>query len=83
LPADTNIDRITYNGNLAASVSGVNYLQGPSARIYRGKGKIFFNERRILNPNGYKNAYSHEFALGYQLQLTDEGCFCGVHRGKT
>jgi hypothetical protein len=28
LPADTNIDRI-YNGNLAATVAGVNYLQGP------------------------------------------------------
>jgi hypothetical protein len=69
----------------AASVSGVNYLQGPSA-VYRGKGKIFFNERRILNPNGYKNAYSHEFALGYQLQLTDERLFFVdvVHnRGKT
>jgi hypothetical protein len=70
---DTNIDRITYNGNLAASVSGVNYLQGPSASDLQGQGKYFSNERRILNPNGY--AYSHEFALGYQLQLTDERLF--------
>jgi hypothetical protein len=54
LPAD-NIDRITYNG-LAASVSGVNY-QGPSASVW-GKGKYFSNERRILNPNGYKNLFS-------------------------
>jgi outer membrane receptor protein involved in Fe transport len=76
LPADTNIDRITYNGNLAASVSGVNYLQGPSASDLQGQREnIFSNERRILNPNGYKNAYSHEFALGYQLQLTDERLF--------
>jgi outer membrane receptor protein involved in Fe transport len=76
LPADSNIDRITYNGNLAASLSGVNYLQGPSASDLQGQREnIFSNERRILNPNGYKNAYSHEFALGYQLQLTDERLF--------
>ena len=76
LPANTNIDRITFNGNLAASVSGVNYLQGPSASDLQGQREnIFSNERRILNPNGYKNAYTHEFALGYQLQLTEERLF--------
>jgi outer membrane receptor protein involved in Fe transport len=76
LPASTNIDRITYNGNLAASVAGVNYLQGPSATDLQGQREnIFSNERRILNPNGYKNAYTNEFAVGYQLQLTDERMF--------
>ncbi|MEZ7498152.1 TonB-dependent receptor [Flavobacterium sp. Arc3] len=76
LPANTNIDRITYNGNLIASLSGVNYLEGPSAADLQGQREnIFSNERRILNPNGYKNAYSHEFALGYQLQLSDERLF--------
>ena len=76
LPADTNIDRITYNGNLGATVSGVSYLQGPSAADLQGQREnIFSNERRILNPNGYKNAYSHEFMMGYQLQLTDERLF--------
>jgi hypothetical protein len=35
--------------------------------------------------NGYKNAYNHEFALGYQLQLTDERFFVDVvhNRGRT
>ena len=76
LPADTNVNRITYNGNLAATVSNVGYLQGPSASDLQGQREnIFSNERRILNPNGYKNSYSHEFALGYQLQLTDERMF--------
>jgi hypothetical protein len=42
LPSNTNIDRITYNGNLAASVSGVNYLQGPSADDLQGKGEYIF-----------------------------------------
>jgi hypothetical protein len=53
LPADTNIDRITYNGNLAASVSGVNYLQGPSAGFTGAKGKYFSNEQDSKS-NGYK-----------------------------
>jgi len=76
LPADTNIDRITFNGNLNAAVSGVNYLQGPSATDLQGQRQnIFSNERRILNPNGYDNSYSHELMLGYQLQLTDERLF--------
>lgn len=76
LPANTNIDAITFNGNLGASVAGVNYLQGPSAADLQGQREnIFSNERRILNPNGYKNAYSNEFALGYQLQLSDEKLF--------
>ena len=76
LPTDTNIDKITYNGNLAATVTGVNYLQGPSATDLQGQREnIFSNERRILNPNGYKNAYTKEFAVGYQLQLTDERMF--------
>ena len=76
LPADTNIARITYNGNLAATVTGVDYLQGPKATDLQGQREnIFSNERRILNPNGYKNAYTKEFAIGYQLQLTDERMF--------
>lgn len=76
LPASANIDRITYNGNLAASISGVNYLQGPSATTLQGQREnIFSNERRILNPDGYKNSYAHEFVLGYQLQLTDDRLF--------
>jgi hypothetical protein len=69
LPGDTNIDRITYNGNLAASVSGVNYLQGPSDLQ---RENIFLTNVNLMD---IKNAYSHEFALGYQLQLTDERLF--------
>lgn len=76
LPADTNIDRITYNGNLSASLSGVGYLKGPSATDLQGQREsVFSNERRILNPNGYKNSYFHEFSVGYQLQLSDERLF--------
>lgn len=76
LPASTNIDAITFNGNLNATVNNVSYLQGPSAADLQGQREsVFSNERRILNPNGYKNPYAHEFALGYQLQLSDERLF--------
>lgn len=76
LPANTNIDKITYDGNLSASVSGVNYLQGPSAASLQGQREnVFSGERRILNPNGYKNPYSHQFVVGYQLQVQEDKLF--------
>lgn len=70
LPSDTDIDAITFDGNLGASVVGVNYLQGPSADNLQGQREsIFSNERRILNPNGYQNPMTHQFNLGYQHQV--------------
>ncbi|AWG22116.1 TonB-dependent receptor [Flavobacterium faecale] len=76
LPANTNIDAITFNGNLNATVNNVTYLNGPLATDLQGQREtVFSNERRILNPNGYKNSYSNEFALGYQLQLSDDRLF--------
>lgn len=76
LPADTNIDAVTFNGNASANVSGVDYLQGPSAESLQGQREgAFSNERRILNPNGYDNPYSHQFSVGYQLQVEDDKLF--------
>ncbi len=76
LPADTNIDAVTFNGNASANVSGVDYLQGPSAASLQGQREgAFSNERRILNPNGYDNPYSHQFSIGYQLQVEDDKLF--------
>ncbi|MDO7873182.1 TonB-dependent receptor [Hymenobacter sp. ASUV-10] len=70
LPADTNIDRITFDGNQGASASGVSYLQGPSAASLQAQREgVPGYERRILNPNGYQNPYSHQATLGYQYQL--------------
>lgn len=76
LPANTNLDAITFNGNISANLSNVNYLQGPSGDLLQGQREgAFSNERRILNPNGYKNPYSHQFALGYQVQLDENKLF--------
>ncbi|MCB9355326.1 MAG: TonB-dependent receptor [Lewinellaceae bacterium] len=76
LPAGTNLDRITFDGNLTASASNVTYLNGPSYSELQGsREKAFSNERRILNPNGYQNPYTHQFSLGYQRQIDDKRLF--------
>lgn len=76
LPAGTNLDAVTYNGNISANLSNVNYLQGPSGdQLQSQREGAFSNERRILNPNGYNNPYSHQFALGYQFQADENRLF--------
>lgn len=69
LPGDTDVDRVTFDGNLTANPTNVTYLNGPTAEtIQQLRGNVFSNERRILNPNGYQNPMSHQFTLGYHHQ---------------
>ncbi len=76
LPADTDLNKITFDGNLSASANNVTYLQGPSAAsLQNERDNAFSNERRILNPNGYQNPYSHQFSLGYQQQISQHNLF--------
>ena len=76
LPNTTDIDAITFNGNLSATVPNVSYLQGPDASsLQANRETIFSNERRILNPNGYQNPYAHQFSIGYQTQVDDNKTF--------
>ena len=76
LPGDTNLDAITFEGNLTGSSMDVDYLQGPSFEELQDQREgVFSNERRILNPNGYANPYTHQFALGYQLQIDNNQLF--------
>ncbi len=75
LPASADINGITHDGNLGASAPAT-YLQGPSAESLQGqRSQAFSNERRILNPNGYDNPFSHQFTLGYQKQLNSKMLF--------
>ena len=54
----------------------MSYLNGPSyTELQSQRVGVFSNERRILNPNGYQNPYSHQFSLGYQRQLDDSRLF--------
>jgi len=76
LPADTDIDKITFNGNAGASAANVTYLNGPkSADLQDQREGAFSGERRILNPNGYQNPLTHQVSLGYQRQLDDRRLF--------
>ena len=76
LPANTNLDAITFNGNASANLSNVAYLQGPNGNLLQGQIEgAFSNERRILNPNGYDNPFSHQISLGYQLQVDENKLF--------
>lgn len=75
LPSDTDIDAITFDGNAGASASAT-YLNGPKYTDLQGqRAKAFSGERRILNPNGYQNPYSHQVSLGWQKQLDENRLF--------
>jgi len=76
LPESTNIDLVTYEGNLSASFLPVDYLQGPVANDLEDQREdLFAYERRILNPNGYQNPFAHQFMIGYQNQISADKLF--------
>lgn len=76
LSADTDVDAVTFDGNLTASTTNTTYLNGPSFDEFQGQREgVFSNERRILNPNGYDNPYTHQINVGYQLQMDNDRLF--------
>ena len=76
LPEDTDLDRVTFDGNLTANASGVEYLDGPTPEeLVSERSEIISNELRILNPNGYDNPLTHQFSVGYQRQLSANKLF--------
>ncbi len=76
LPDDTNIDRITSNGNATAFETNVDYLEGSTSEDFvNSAGYAFSNQKTILNPNGLDNPYAHHVTLGYQNQVRDDLLF--------
>ncbi len=76
LSADADLDQITFDGNIRATASDVQYLQGPTAdELSDNRENIFSNNLRILNPDGWQNPYSHQFSLGFQHKPSDETIF--------
>ena len=70
LPRDTNVDRVTFDGNLTANAADVPFLDGPTpAELRADRSQIQSNELRILNPSGYDNPQTHQFSLGVQRQF--------------
>lgn len=69
LPADTNLDRVTFDGNLSVSPPCTMYLQCPTANNAGDlRDTAFSNERRLLNPRGLDNPYTNQFSIGVQWQ---------------
>lgn len=70
LPAHTDVDKVTFAGNINAAVQGVSYLNGPKGdAVQANRNKVFQQSLRILNPDGYQNPYSHQITIGYQRKL--------------
>ncbi len=73
LPKSTNLNAITFDGNLSAGATNVPYLNGPAAAsLQNQRNSVFSFERRILNPAGYKNSYAWQNTIGYQYQVNDK-----------
>ena len=76
LPANTDLSKLTFNGNISAGATNVTYLNGPSsASLQSQRDNTFSFERRILNPDGYANPYTWQSTLGYQYQINNKLLF--------
>lgn len=76
IPADADLDRLTFDGNVTATFIGPDappFLQGrTSDDLRRNIESLPARELRIQNPNGLQNPFSHQLSLGLQRQLTDD-----------
>ncbi|GAB3499661.1 TonB-dependent receptor [Spirosoma knui] len=77
LPQSADLDKITFAGNLnARATTPVTYLNGPtSAQLQPRRDQQFSNNFRIMNPDGFKSPYSHQFSLGFQHKPTTNTLF--------
>ena len=73
LPADTNLDRVTFDGNLTVNpaCATLNDCLAITADPALRETTIA-NERRILNPDGLDNPSTWQVSLGPQWQVTPE-----------
>ena len=70
LPADTRLDRVTFDGNLTVSPPCATVAQCPSpAAVQALRESAPINEVRILNPAGYDSPTSTQLSLGVQHEL--------------
>lgn len=73
LPASTDFDRVTFDGNLIVNPACPGgYLNCPtSAAAADLRATASSNERRIRNPNGLDSPYALQGSLGLQWQFAD------------
>lgn len=78
LPANTDIERITSEGNLSVDATDLctGLLQCPSPDSVRDRRDALSSaELRILNPSGYQNPYAIQSTLGVQRSLFEDWLF--------
>lgn len=72
LPADTDIDRVTNDGNLAVNVAdlctGLGQCPDPQS-VFDRRDELTLAELRIANPDGLDNPYALQMTLGWQWQI--------------
>lgn len=74
LPADLNLDRVTFDGNLTVNPTCPDgFLQCPTPeQVPDLRDTALSNERRILNPEGLDSPYTMQFSAGLQWQFGDQ-----------
>ena len=76
IDAGVNLNDLVFDGNLSATVANAGYLQAPApSALQNERANVFANERRIINPNGWQNPFTHQISLGYQYQFDKDFLF--------
>lgn len=71
IPADTDLTKVTFDGNLTVSPSCATVSACPPASSLQAlRNTAILNEGRILNPLGYDSPYSLQLSGGYQYQIS-------------
>ena len=72
IPADTDLTKVTFDGNLTASPACSTVATCPTPAQVQGlRDTATLGEARILNPNGYQSPWSLQLSGGYQFQASD------------
>ncbi|MCH7627463.1 MAG: TonB-dependent receptor [Proteobacteria bacterium] len=72
IPAGTDLQKVTFDGNLAVSAPCATAAACPAPeQVQALRDSATLGEARILNPDGYKSPWSLQLSAGYQVQATD------------
>lgn len=73
IPADTDLGRVTFDGNLTVSPACSTSAACPTPAQVQGlRDTATLGEARILNPQGYDSPWSLQLSGGYQFQANEK-----------
>lgn len=73
IPADTDLGRVTFDGNLTVSPACSTSAACPTPAQLQGlRDTATLGEARILNPQGYDSPWSLQLSGGYQFQANEK-----------